>query len=66
MLYFTVQNKFLKAYQFSRKCYIISHLMFADDCLLVVRATMDDAACLRAIIDTYYNISGQVMNFLKS
>ena len=44
----------------------ISHLLFADDSLILVRANGEDAAKLQSILDLYAECSGQVTNIDKS
>lgn len=66
LLYFTVQHHLLRGYKPSRGGPVVSHLLFADYYLLVAKATVKDIACLKAIIDTYCEISGQNINVSKS
>jgi len=44
----------------------ISHLLFADDSLLLIRANKENALHLRAILQTYESVSGQTINKEKS
>jgi hypothetical protein len=44
----------------------ISHLLFADDSLILVRANGEDATKLQGILDLYVECSGQVINKEKS
>jgi hypothetical protein len=44
----------------------ISHLLFADDSLILVRANGEDATKLHGILDLYAECSGQVINKEKS
>lgn len=44
----------------------ISHLLFADDCLLFCRATHSEAQALRGVLTLYVQISGQAVNYIKS
>lgn len=44
----------------------ISHLLFADDCYLFIRATRIEAATMKAILLRYEKMSGQAINFNKS
>lgn len=44
----------------------ISHLMFADDCLLFCRATMEECMIWKKILEAYDVALGQIINFEKS
>lgn len=44
----------------------ISHLLFADDCLIFCRATMQECAALRSILNNYERASCQAINYNKS
>ncbi|GLT37844.1 hypothetical protein SLA2020_121310 [Shorea laevis] len=44
----------------------ISHLFFVDDSFLFLRATEIEAKNLKAILQTYEEVSGQVINLQKS
>jgi hypothetical protein len=44
----------------------VSHLLFADDSLILIRATKEDATQLQNILDLYERCSGQMINKLKS
>ena len=44
----------------------ISHLLFADDSLILIRANGEDAAKLQGILDLYEECSGQMINKDKS
>ncbi|XP_038973112.1 uncharacterized protein LOC120105093 [Phoenix dactylifera] len=44
----------------------ISHLLFADDCLLLTRARIADAQAIRQVLATYCHPSGQRVNAQKS
>ncbi|CAM8995780.1 unnamed protein product [Rhodiola kirilowii] len=44
----------------------VSHLMFADDCLLLFKANMDTAGALATLLKNYETVSGQVINYNKS
>ncbi|XP_038972705.1 uncharacterized protein LOC120104884 [Phoenix dactylifera] len=44
----------------------LSHLLFADDCLLLARARVSDARVLRRVVADYCMASGQRVNFQKS
>lgn len=44
----------------------VSHLLFADDSLILIRATKEDTIQLQRILDLYEQCSGQVINKMKS
>jgi len=44
----------------------ISHLLFADDCFLFFRGSVDEATVLKNILANYEAASGQAINFQKS
>lgn len=44
----------------------ISHLLFADDCIVFVEASERGAERLQGILDTYSQASGQLVNKDKS
>lgn len=44
----------------------ISHLLFADDSLIMIRATKEDAAKLQEILNIYEACSGQIISKDKS
>jgi hypothetical protein len=44
----------------------ISHLLFADDSLILIRAKREDASQLRSILELYEQCSGQMINKAKS
>ncbi|XP_038972451.1 uncharacterized protein LOC120104769 [Phoenix dactylifera] len=43
-----------------------SHLLFADDCLLLAQATRQDARVIQRILRDYCSVSGQRVNLSKS
>lgn len=43
-----------------------SHLLFAADSLILIRATREDATQLQSILDLYESCSGQMINKEKS
>jgi hypothetical protein len=40
----------------------VSHLLFADDSLILFRAKRDDAQTIQSILDVYEACSGQAIN----
>lgn len=44
----------------------LSHLFFTDDSIIFTRASMGDASPIKEILQTYENLSGQVININKS
>lgn len=44
----------------------IHHLMFADDCLIFARATVNDCSEIKRILNHYEEASGQHVNLQKS
>ncbi|CAM8900096.1 unnamed protein product [Rhodiola kirilowii] len=50
----------------SRYAPAISHLLFTDDCIVFVRADVDNVLRLKSILKEFETISGQRINFSKS
>ncbi|KAL5740942.1 hypothetical protein ACOSQ2_030122 [Xanthoceras sorbifolium] len=44
----------------------VSHLLFADDSLVFVKAEEADCRCLKHVLDSYERASGQAVNYDKS
>lgn len=44
----------------------ITHLLFADDCILFCRATRDECQKLKDVLHFYELVSGQAINYQKS
>ena len=62
LLYHAIQNKVYR----SRGVPDIFHLFYAEDCLLIVGATLNDATCLATLIDAYCYHYGQFVSYDKS
>ncbi|KAH1091484.1 hypothetical protein J1N35_018741 [Gossypium stocksii] len=56
----------LREVKASRRRPAISHLLFADDCILFGEATIGGVRMLKDILRIYKNYSGQCVNFNKS
>ncbi|XP_019170430.1 PREDICTED: uncharacterized protein LOC109165997 [Ipomoea nil] len=44
----------------------ISHLLFADDCFLFLRANSEESTHMKQVLDLYAGASGQLVNYEKS
>lgn len=66
LLKIVVDNNLLSAYKPSRSKVFVSHLIFVDDYILFVRATLNNARTLSTILQNYYAVSRQQINFEKS
>lgn len=44
----------------------VSHLFFADDSMILLKAKQEEAMALREVLDLYENSSGQCINLEKS
>ncbi|XP_073117084.1 uncharacterized protein [Elaeis guineensis] len=55
-----VQWKLLRAYRVGAGLQV-SHIFYADDLLLVNRASIKDCICVEAILEAYCNMSGQAV-----
>ncbi|KAL9663876.1 hypothetical protein QQ045_019269 [Rhodiola kirilowii] len=60
------ENGDLEGIKVSRSAPSISHLLFADDCILFVKATVDSMLKLKSILRDYEAVSGQQINYEKS
>ncbi|KAL9674422.1 hypothetical protein QQ045_030694 [Rhodiola kirilowii] len=49
-----------------RSAPVTTHLMFADDCLIFLKATREAVEEIKSILSTYESMAGQKVNFTKS
>ncbi|CAM8965691.1 unnamed protein product [Rhodiola kirilowii] len=56
----------IKGIKICRGAPIITHLMFADDCMMFFKASRDSLSWIRSILRRYEMVSGQKVNLLKS
>ncbi|CAL1363270.1 unnamed protein product [Linum trigynum] len=61
-----VQSNFLHGLKIHRRCPVVSHLFFADDSYLFLRASIPECQNLLALLSTYQQVSGQKVNLHKS
>ena len=59
------QQKLIQGLKFSRDL-SISHLLFADDSLIFIKATVEDCKNLKSLFECYEKASGQIFNMEKS
>lgn len=52
--------------KFNRQCPPLSHIFFADDALLFMKAELKYCSLIKDILQVYGNASGQLINFEKS
>ncbi|KAL9668167.1 hypothetical protein QQ045_002542 [Rhodiola kirilowii] len=56
----------IEGYTVSRGAPRITHLMFADDCLIFLKARQDSIRWIRDVLRRYEAVSGQKVNYTKS
>lgn len=61
-----LERKDLSGMKVRRDCPVLSHLMFADDVLLFLKADVSQCHIVLKILDIYGKTSGQSINFAKS
>ncbi|XP_026378874.1 uncharacterized protein LOC113273354 [Papaver somniferum] len=66
MLLSSEEEKTIHGVQITSKNSHISHLFFADDCLLFIRADLKKCSNILALIDNFSKASGQLINFGNS
>ncbi|KAL4347725.1 hypothetical protein GQ457_17G013090 [Hibiscus cannabinus] len=49
-----------------RKCPVVSHLMFADDCVLFTKANQANCESVKHILHSFQSATGQMVNWGKS
>lgn len=66
MLYEAERNGSLKGIKICREAPSVSHLLFANDSLVLLEANAENACVINSILDSYEACSGQVINKDKS
>ena len=61
-----IQQKMIHGFKASRSGPLVSHLLFADDSLVLCKATMEEVHNLSCILNIYQQASGQEINYTKS
>lgn len=61
-----INNHQLAGMKINRHCPILSHILFADDAILFVRAELKECCVVKNILKQYGEASGQLINFEKS
>ena len=56
----------IQGFSLCRRCPKLTHLLFADDCLLFCRATMEECGKVLDILNDYEEASGQKINKTKT
>jgi hypothetical protein len=60
------RDGFIKGLQIARNCFVIHHLLFADDLLIFGKAFVSKASRINSCLDKYCRWSGQSINIAKS
>lgn len=61
-----IQSGKVRPYKTTRKCPIISHLLYADDCLIFAIGSKNNLEKVMAFSSSYAVASGQEINISKS
>ena len=61
-----IANQALHGIQIARNAPVISHLLFADDCIIFAQADNQEAQHIAEILSSYEKVSGQMINLDKS
>lgn len=59
-------DNLIHGFKANKFCPSVSHLFFADDYLIFIKAKTRDARNLASLIDQFSKFSGQAVNFEKS
>lgn len=65
-LYKAESLSLIKGIQISINNNTLNHLLFADDIMIIVRATKSNARICRHVLDIFSEVSGQEVNFNES
>ena len=66
LLHTAEQNQKVHGIRINSRCPTISHLLFADDSILFSKASIRHCENLLEVLNTYSQLSGQVVNLSKS
>ncbi|XP_048596342.1 uncharacterized protein LOC125578099 [Brassica napus] len=66
LMHKAVENGSIHGIQFSEEGPMIHHMLFADDCLLICKASSEQANKLIEILQIYESATGQLINVAKS
>ncbi|CAN1279753.1 Uncharacterized mitochondrial protein AtMg00310 [Linum perenne] len=66
LLHLAVSHKHIHGIKLNSHCPVITHLMFADDTMLFLKATRPSLVHLKALFTRYQLLSGQRINYSKS
>lgn len=58
-----INNHQLAGMKINRHCPTLSHILFADDALLFIRAELNECCVIKNILKQYGDASGQLINF---
>src|ERR1044072_261040 len=61
----SILNNSLRGINFARGALVISHLLFADDCVIFAQAGSHEAQHISTILSSYEIVSGQMINLDK-
>ncbi|KAK9689126.1 hypothetical protein RND81_09G036900 [Saponaria officinalis] len=61
-----METQYLHGVRVASRSPMVSHLFFADDSIIFVKANWDEARAVMAILDVYEQASGQMLNLDKT